>query len=298
MGEARCDRGLTIMLHGGGDMRSFAANRVAPIGADHEPRGNLPALFAAQARTLRGKRDAVDIRRLKQGEGGGSLAVQHLNQRGVGDVVAESLKPELVRRELDVRRAQETAGRIDDPDRFQRRRMRAEEHPTAQAPSACRSSFRAAPRCACRGRAARSLPAAARSARRKHRRGQARAPRRSPQAQLRPRQCRCRSLLPRVLSCPPGVPSPKGGGITVVGCISPPPPSSARHGIFDTEGPETRPSIILILKKPLSRKLVLPTRKTKKSRHIANHDPIGRVFARRAASPILNNRGTATCLGD
>ena len=109
MGEARCDRGLTVMLHGGGDMRSFAANRVAPIGADHEPRGNLPALFAAQARMVRGKRDAVDIRRLKQGEGGGGMAVQHLDQRGIGDVVAESLKPELARRELDVRRAQETA---------------------------------------------------------------------------------------------------------------------------------------------------------------------------------------------
>ena len=93
------------MLHGGGDMRSFAANRVAPIGADHEPRGNLPALCAAQMSTVRVKRDAANVRRVKQGKGGDSLAVQRLNQRGVRDVVAERLEPELMRRELDAWRA-------------------------------------------------------------------------------------------------------------------------------------------------------------------------------------------------
>ncbi len=75
MGEARGDRGLSIMLHGSGDLRGFAADRIPPVGADHEPRGNLPPLFAAEMRAVRVKRDAVDVRGLKQGEGGGSSSV-------------------------------------------------------------------------------------------------------------------------------------------------------------------------------------------------------------------------------
>ena len=197
MREARCDRGLTIMLHGGGDMRSFAANRVAPVGADHEPRGNLPALLAAQAGTVRDKRDAVDIRRLKEGEGGGSLPVQHLDQRGVGDVVAESLEARARRRELDVWRAQQATRRIDDPDRLQRCGVRQERIPHAKRLQHVDRAFK-------QRRGARVEGAGrARSRRRPDQRdGSAAVGKRersgeSPPAQLRPRQCRCRSLLPK-----------------------------------------------------------------------------------------------------
>ena len=59
--------------------------------------------------------------------------IERLDERGVGDVVAERVKPELARLELDVRRAQQAARSIDDADGLERRRVRASR---SQTPSA------------------------------------------------------------------------------------------------------------------------------------------------------------------
>ena len=60
--------------------------------------------------------------------------IERLDERGVGDVVAEGGKPELARLELDVGRAEQAARGIDDADGFRAaRRARASR---SQTPSA------------------------------------------------------------------------------------------------------------------------------------------------------------------
>ena len=66
MGEARCDGGLPIAPRRRGYPR-LRGKSSAPVGADHEPRGNLPALFAAQARLA----GASAMRRHSTAEAGG-----------------------------------------------------------------------------------------------------------------------------------------------------------------------------------------------------------------------------------
>jgi hypothetical protein len=57
--------------------------------------------------------------------------IKRIGERGVGDVVAEGVEPELARPELDLR-AQKTARRIDDANGLQRCGVAGELVPDAE----------------------------------------------------------------------------------------------------------------------------------------------------------------------
>ena len=76
--------------------------------------------------------DAVDHGRLDRIQGGGRTCVQLFDQDAIGNVVAEGLKTEFGRSELDVGRPKEAAAIVDDADGLERRGMWQERLPDAE----------------------------------------------------------------------------------------------------------------------------------------------------------------------
>ncbi len=67
--------------------------------------------------------DALDICGIERGHANGSLCVQGIDERAVGNVVTECVETKFACPELDVRRAKQAARGVDDADGLEWRRM-------------------------------------------------------------------------------------------------------------------------------------------------------------------------------
>ena len=132
MAEARGDRALLVAPLADADAGRNPADRTPAVGACHQPRGEAGAVAQAQHGVAAIELDVGDARRDDRGQDLLRAGIKRIGESGVGDVVAEGGKPELARLELDVRRAQETARRIDDADGLQRRGVAREPLPDTE----------------------------------------------------------------------------------------------------------------------------------------------------------------------
>ena len=112
------------------DPRTLPAQRIAAIGADRQPGPQFPALGQPDAHPL-----------LNGTYGGNAFAgdqavpksrQQSARQVDIGDIVAERVRADLASVEDRIRRPQQPAGAIDDPQRPERRGSRAQSVPDSQ----------------------------------------------------------------------------------------------------------------------------------------------------------------------
>ena len=151
MAEIERQRDLRIVAPLGLDAGGGAAERLAPVGADDEPRGERRAAVErdrdiAVARLDRrgGGRDPPQVRQR------GGAAVERRDQVPVLDIVAEGFEPDLGRLERDL-------GRADQPRRYRRSAGSRSAAPTGPgtaprppAPRARRPTRTTARWCGCR----------------------------------------------------------------------------------------------------------------------------------------------------
>src|SRR6185312_2757088 len=131
--EAGGERDLRVAMLVDVDQRRLAAQRLAPVGADGERRGERAA-FPERDRDMIGVNRDAERLVLDQGQVGqraGALR-QRLDQHAVLDVPAEGLEVDLVGVELHLRRPPQPAGIVDDAQVPQRRRLLAAERPDAE----------------------------------------------------------------------------------------------------------------------------------------------------------------------
>ena len=138
--KARGDGALVVTPLGHGDLCAFAADRPLAVGASHETHGHRRAFAQCEPDLARIKRDMPDACRDDRGQHLLRARVKPLDQRGVGDVVAEGFEPELARLELDVRRPEQAPRGVDDADGLERRGLqaRADRHNIGPHMSQCK----------------------------------------------------------------------------------------------------------------------------------------------------------------
>ena len=186
---------------GHADTGACPADRPPAVGAGDQPRRDGSTCAQAQKRLFIVVNDAGDACLDDGRQGLLRAGVERRDERGVGDVVAERVKPNLARLERDVGRAQRALRSVDDADGLERRRLVRKPLPDVkrlqQIDGACEE--RGGPRLD-RARATARAPDRSRRYRPPHARAQAR--RQAPKGRFRPRRRRaiCRS---RRYSLPP-----------------------------------------------------------------------------------------------
>ena len=133
--EARGNGRLRVVPGPRADAGKALAERVPPVGADHEGAG--PGLTATELRRDRAL-PGLDVRdrRVDPGNSGmpGNAARESGRQVGIGDVVAEGFGPDFSGAEQRFRRLEQAAGVVDQPQPGERRCLPVEPRPDAQMP--------------------------------------------------------------------------------------------------------------------------------------------------------------------
>ena len=117
------------------DAGGLAAQRLPPVGADHQARGQRFSLAGANddIGVIRADRVGLIVEPRQIGKLGRAL-LQRRHQRAVLDVVAERVEADFVARKPDLGRADQAAGIVDQPHRLQCRRLVLAARPDIQLP--------------------------------------------------------------------------------------------------------------------------------------------------------------------
>jgi len=134
MTDIECQCRLAEVAARDRDARGLTAQREAPVGADHETRGQR-----ASARGVDGGRQVIRrhglglvVEAREIGKRGGAF-LERRNQGAVLDIIAEGFQPDFLAGKLDLGGADQAAGIVDEPHGFERGRLVGAALPDIQA---------------------------------------------------------------------------------------------------------------------------------------------------------------------